>query len=221
MREITLTKGYIAFVDDEDYDQLITHKWKANVTSSGQVYAMRAGLKMHRVVMNAPKGMVVDHINGNTLDNQKKNLRICEQRMNARNRGVRKTCHKTSMFKGVHLAKSGVWIARIRVNSKGYCLGYFDREIDAALAYNQAAIERFGSFAKINDPALLVGAEANRRIPRHDGIRNGRAKLNPKAVAEIKASNERTDVLASKYGVGKSTILRARKGECWAKRNKS
>jgi hypothetical protein len=218
VREIPLTKGYSAIVDDEDYNLLNTHRWKANVTAFGQAYAMRAGLKMHRVIMNAPKGMVVDHINGNTLDNRKENLRVCEQKFNARNRCVRKTTQKSSRFKGVHLDPSGLWVSGIRVNGRKKSLGYFNKEIDAALAYNQAALEHFGEYAQINDPSLLVGATACRRIPKHDGIRNGRAKLNSELVAEIRNSTERTDVLAAKYGVGKSTIIRARSGECWSKR---
>ena len=128
MREIPLTKNFVALVDDEDYEKLTTHRWKANVMPSGQVYAMRSGLKMHRVVVAAPKGMVVDHISGNTLDNRKENLRICEQRFNAMNRGTRKPERKTSRFKGVHLdKKSGLWVAAIRKDGHRTSLGYFDR----------------------------------------------------------------------------------------------
>jgi len=160
--------------------------------------------------------MVVDHINGNTLDNRKQNLRICEQRFNAMNRGTRKPEGKTSRFKGVHLdKKSGLWVAAIRKDGHRTSLGYFDREIDAALAYNQAAPEYFGEFAQLNDPDLLEGAKAIRRKPRHDGIRNGRAILTPEIVSEIRRSNERTDVLAERYGVSKSTIIRARSGKGW------
>jgi hypothetical protein len=225
MREIALTKGFVAIVDDDDYDQLITHKWKAHVGDEHHIYAVRSfkkggrngiwiAIQMHRVVTHAGPGIVVDHINGNTLDNRKENLRACEQKYNAMNR--RSHMGKTCRFKGVHLdKKSGLWVAAIRKDKHRNCLGYFDRDIDAALAYNIAAVEMFGAFASLNDPSLLEGATPQRRIPRHDGVRNGRAKLSSEAVQLIRTSDERTDVLAERFGVHKSTIIRARNGSGW------
>jgi hypothetical protein len=149
MREIQLTKGYCALVDDEDYEELMKYRWKANVRGEHHVYASRSvivggrkgkwtTIMMHRFVTHADPGLVVDHINGNTLDNRKENLRVCEQRFNAMNR--RSHSEKTSRFKGVFLdKKSGRWIAGIRYNRAHRHLGYFDREIDAALAYNESA----------------------------------------------------------------------------------
>lgn len=225
MREIPLTKGYCALVDDEDYDQLVIHRWKAEAADEHHVYAVRSfkkggrkgkwlAIRMHRVIAHAAPGVVVDHINGNTLDNRRANLRVCEQKFNAMNR--RSHSEKTSRFKGVHIdRKSGLWIAAIRKDGHRKSLGYFDRDIDAALAYNLAAVELFGTFALLNDAALLVGAKAERRIPRHDGVRNGRAKLTPEAVHAIRRGGERTDILAERYGVSKSTIIRARSGVDW------
>lgn len=225
MREIPLTKGYCAQVDDEDYEELVTHKWKAHIRDEHHIYAVRSfkkggrkgtwiAIQMHRVITHAGPRVVVDHINGNTLDNRRGNLRVCEQKFNAMNR--RSHAEKTCRFKGVLLdKKSGLWVAAIRKDGHRKSLGYFDRDIDAALAYNIAAIEMFGEFALLNDPSLLEGAIPERRIPRHDGELNGRAKLDAEAVNFIRASGERTDVLAERFDVNKSTIIRARNGKGW------
>jgi len=93
----------------------------------------------------------VDHINGDNLDNRKKNLRLCTYAENNRNRKPLE--NKTSKYKGVGLNKNykiKTWQARIVKNSKRYSLGYFKNEKEAALAYNQAAKKYFGEFAYLN-----------------------------------------------------------------------
>ncbi len=147
-------------VDDDDYDFLSQWKW-CPVQQKISPYARRAVVNpkgvtpkltvysMHRVIMCAPKGMFVDHINGNTLDNRRANLRTCTQQENTRNQ--RKQAGKSSVYKGVHLeTRLGRYRAQIRVNGKRKFLGYFISEIDAALAYDRAAIEFFGEFANPN-----------------------------------------------------------------------
>lgn len=161
MREISLTRGYVALVDDEDYEFLNQWKWKAVVTRSKnteKVYACRtprigprsenkyASVVMHRLIMNTPKGKVTDHINGNTLDNRRENLRICTQAENLMNK--QKTYGKSS-YKGV-IPHGHRWVAIIGINGKRLHLGYFSTEVDAAKAYNIAARFCFGSFAKFN-----------------------------------------------------------------------
>ncbi len=100
--------------------------------------------------MGFPDGKQVDHINGNPLDNRRENLRICENAENNRNKGLTKA--STSGYKGVSLYKrSGTWRAYIVTNYKQKHLGTFDNPIDAAKAYNVAAIKFHGEFARLND----------------------------------------------------------------------
>ena len=154
-REIQLDKGYIAKVDTEDYDRVSEHNWYANVKKNGEVRAIcyiksrdkDTNLSMARFVMNAPTGRLVDHINHDTLDNRKSNLRICSKLQNQANRKMSKD--NTSGFKGV--VKNGdKWRAQIKVNNKHTHLGSYDTAEAAAIAYDKAAIENFGEFALTN-----------------------------------------------------------------------
>ncbi len=104
---------------------------------------------MHRQIMGAPAGMVVDHVNHKTLDNQRENLRVCTQSQN--NANQRKT-RGASRFKGVAWHKrTGKWHARIGKNGRRHHLGCFNNEALAAQAYNAAALEHFGEFALLNE----------------------------------------------------------------------
>jgi hypothetical protein len=107
---------------------------------------------MHRQVTNAPKGLVVDHINHNGLDNRRANLRLCtKQQNNCNSRSFR---HKTSNYKGVFKEKgSKKFRAYIRFNKKPVHIGMFELEIDAAKAYDKKAKELFGEFAYLNFPS--------------------------------------------------------------------
>ena len=163
MREIKLSKGYIAVVDEDDYEWLIKHKW---CSSSGHktVYAVRGeatGVKykrkivmMHRQILGtAPfAGAQVDHINGNGLDNRRTNLRWVTHKQNRRNEPKRRIkC--TSSYKGVALVsgcKNPKWRAQIKVDGVQKFLGHFNEEIEAARAYNAAAMEYYGEFANLN-----------------------------------------------------------------------
>jgi hypothetical protein len=98
---------------------------------------------------------VVDHINGDTLDNRRANLRVCTKSENNRNR--RKLHPTTSRFKGVY-KNTKPWIALIECNGKQFVLGRFASEEEAALAYDKAAKEHFGSFARLNFPPAAVAA---------------------------------------------------------------
>ncbi len=153
-RRIKLNKGRYATVDVEDYEKLARYDWQLYESKCGNFYAVRSenGLlvKMHRVVMNAPAGFLVDHKSGNGLDNRKANLRIVTAAQNSYNMRKRtKTC--SSKYKGVSkVKKNNKWRAYININSKYKHLGYFDNEIDAAGAYDEAAKKYFGEFAKLN-----------------------------------------------------------------------
>jgi hypothetical protein len=152
MRYIRLAGASFAIVDAADYDWLNRHRWRALGGQSGYAYSTIGGknVLMHRLIMNAPPGKVVDHINGNRQDNRRCNLRVCTQAENMRN--TRKSCG-TSRFKGVSWnRKYRKWVVSIHRDGKDIWLGNFDDEIKAAQAYDKAARELFGPFARLNFP---------------------------------------------------------------------
>lgn len=149
MKEIPLTQGYISLVDDEDYPQLIVHRWQYL-----HGYAVRGyrdqKIYMHRVVLNAPKGLRVDHINRNPLDNRKTNLRLATVQENSRNISGYPLKRK-SQYKGVTWHKQvQKWQAQIKTGKEQIYLGLFASESDAARAYDAMARELFGEFAYLN-----------------------------------------------------------------------
>ena len=152
---LPLSQGKVAIVDPYEFERLKQYKW--HTTKSGRsYYAVRSAngksIKMHRQITNAPKGLVVDHINHHGLDNRKTNLRLCtKQQNNCNSRSFR---HKTSKYKGVFKEKgSKKFRAYIRFNKKPVHIGMFVSEIDAAKAYDEKAVELFGEFAYLNFPA--------------------------------------------------------------------
>jgi hypothetical protein len=152
MREIPLTQGKVALVDDEDYERLSCHKWRA-LRNKNRWYAMRDGggrkILMHREIMGAPQGLQVDHIDGNGLNNQSCNLRICTNAENQHNQGVRSS--NTSGFKGVSWYKRyRKWQVAIRIDGERKYLGYFSNKVEAARAYDNAAKRYHGEFARLN-----------------------------------------------------------------------
>ena len=155
-RLIKLSFNRVAIVDAEDYDRLSKYRW-CTVKGSRTCYAKTfhlsgAILSMHRMVANAPKGLFVDHINHNGLDNRRRNLRVCTYIENQRNKRPKPGC--TSEYKGVHWCKGrNKFRANIYLNRKAIHLGYFKNEIEAARAYDKKAKELFGEFAYLNFPA--------------------------------------------------------------------
>ena len=105
---------------------------------------------MHRLIMNAQKGQISDHVNRIKLDNRRSNLRLCTRSENNCNKPPLKG--KTSKYKGVYWEEARrKWRVRIMLNGKRYHLGHFDDEKDAAQSYNTKARELFGEFARLNE----------------------------------------------------------------------
>jgi len=144
MKKIPLSKGYEALVDDKDFEEVNEVSWYASIRVNGTtgrkiIYAVRnksitistnkvkyKRFYLHRVIMKAPKGTEIDHINGNPLDCRKKNMRITDRYGNMRNR-------------------------RKRLDSKeSKHIGTFNSEIEAAIAYDKAAKKKYGEFARLN-----------------------------------------------------------------------
>lgn len=157
---IPLTQGYHAIVDASDYDWISQYTWHMAPGNRGYKYAAtnikiegkhRYRIrKMHSIIMDTPKGMSVDHINGNGLDNRRTNLRVCTHKQNCQSKIKRKI--GASSYKGVTWDKEqNKWRVKIGIDYKRIDLGRFDSEKDAAKAYNEAAIKHFGEFAYLNE----------------------------------------------------------------------
>lgn len=141
-------------VDDGDYEWLNQWNWYVHFSRGMASPCRHSGkkphrttIKMHQVIMKPPGGFVVDHINRDSLDNRRANLRICTPMQNMKNR---KHTHSESGFKGVGRHASGLWRVRIAHDKKVYSLGHFIDPIQAAKAYDAAAIKLHGEFASLN-----------------------------------------------------------------------
>ncbi len=151
-RRLVLNRGRFAIVDADDYNRLARHKWYC-IGSGGYLYAKRSEgnrmIKMHRDILAPPPGLYVDHKNHNTLDNRKSNLRVCTPAQNCFNRIPSE--RGTSRYKGVFWSSDKKrWAAIIGFKGKHIHIGYFDYELDAAIAYDDRAAELFGEFAALN-----------------------------------------------------------------------
>lgn len=146
---IPLTKGYVAVIDAADLPLVAHLNWSVINVRLGQPRA-RSGrdcLFMHRLIACPGPGQVVDHANGDTLDNRRANLRVCSYSQNSAN--SRRPTHNKSGIKGVGWMKSErKWRARIQVEGKDMHLGFFETKEEAAWAYFDAAKRHFGEFAR-------------------------------------------------------------------------
>ena len=147
--------GKEALVDLEDYDKVSVHKWWLSKLSDGGYYVATwiqgKNVYLHRFILGINW---VDHRNNNTLDNTRENLRPCSKAENGANKNKCVTYggHVTaSRYKGVYWSKGNQnWYAQIGISGKSKHLGTFETEVEAARAYNRAAVERFGEFARLN-----------------------------------------------------------------------
>ncbi len=151
----------VIVVDDEDYENLSKYRWyltgfyafRLVTVGNRKIGRSRRSTYMHRQIMNAKNGEVVDHINHDKLDNRKINLRIGNHSMNGANSRINahKTIRSTSIFKGVTFSsRRKKWIAKINVNQRTRYIGGYDSQESAARAYNEMANFHFGKFALLN-----------------------------------------------------------------------
>ena len=163
MKQIELTQGKVALVDDSDFEWLNQWKWHAQKHHSGTFYAMhsyvykgtkRRSLSMARLLLGLQRydKKEVDHKNRNPLDNCRCNLRIATKDQNQQNKSPHR--NSVSKYKGVSW-HGNKWVSRISPNKNTVCLGHFCNEIDAARAYDTKAKEVFGEFACLNFPMDL------------------------------------------------------------------
>jgi hypothetical protein len=140
---------------------------------------------MHRLVMNAPRGMEVDHINGDTLDNRKCNLRICSRSENLRNASL--SGDSTSGFKGVWKKQTGrrQWVAAIYKEGKNRFLGSFASKEEAASRYDKEATRLYGNFARLNFPFSLAVILIFSFLPGCATRSPGSLVVNPAATAQL------------------------------------
>lgn len=158
-KEIPLTRGMVALVDDEDYERVSQFKWTLWGGTGNTIYAGRKGRKnearrtvlLHRFILDAPAGVEVDHINRNGLDCRRSNLRLATRAQNASNCAQHRAAK--SPYKGVYRNGSG-FIAQVSASGKVKHLGYY-RHADAAARIYDAVVTRLrGEFAVTNFPDI-------------------------------------------------------------------
>jgi hypothetical protein len=165
--EIPLSMGKVALIDASDFDRVSRHKWcviRLDGRARPRYYAITSEpgnnkhkIYLHRFLMDAPSGMVVDHANGDTLDNRRSNLRVCTYSQNACNQVNRRDA--VTGFRGVHI-HGNRFRASITVHGQPTRLGSYQTAEEAARAYDEAAIRLHGEFATLNFPDHLEGGAA-------------------------------------------------------------
>lgn len=233
MKQVPLTQGAFALVDDEDEDLVSTYRWQLGGNDRRFPYATyvrhtTAGvvhIAMHRLVVAAEAGQIVDHRDGNGLNNTRGNLRICTYLENNRNRAryVRRK-RESGGYLGVCLHRaSGLWHAQIHAGppmangqASAISLRYFTDPESAARAYDAAARFYFGEFASVNFPEEEGPAfDPSLYGYRLRGSRNPSSKITDEAVRMIRQSNEPLRVVAARCGISITTASLIRRREAW------
>lgn len=174
---IQLTQGQFAIIDDEDA-HLVTGKWHARWSEASKTFYAQTNVRvdtsynttqMHRVIMGIDDRTIqVDHKNHNGLDNRRENLRIATGSQNMANA---RSTRGVSVHRGISVAKEcGAWRSQISIDGKTLHLGYYVSEIEAAQAYNNAAIVAFGEFATLNDVPEGIPTRRLMRDPVKAGV---------------------------------------------------
>jgi len=156
MKEIPLTQGFVALVDDEDYAVCSAMNWSIRPNNYGTIYAMHwigteeaSHISLHNFIMKPKYGEEVDHIDRNGLNCQRSNMRLATRSQNMANRS---SPGSSSGYRGVYANRVGTWIAQIRHNGQLYNLGTYDTPEEAARVWDEAAKEKHGEFATLNFP---------------------------------------------------------------------
>ena len=152
---LELTGGMLVLLDAEDYDKVREYRWHA-IPGPHTVYAATSTyinkrvsvIRMHRLILPVPKGIMIDHVNRNGLDNRKINIRPCTALQNAWN--AHRRSDNTSGYRGVRPRPGGIYQACISACGKRISLGYYNDPAIAARAYDEAAKIHFGEFANLN-----------------------------------------------------------------------
>lgn len=153
MKFIPLTRGYFAIVDDDKFEELSNLKWHVSIKRNKRPYASTSkkisgkvfSQEMHRMLMSAMPGQIVDHINGNPLDNRIANLRFATHSQNLANNPK---SQGRKRYRGVFRYRNAKrWTAIICKDKRRYVIGVFDTEIEAANAYRNASISLYGDYS--------------------------------------------------------------------------
>jgi len=152
MRPVPVFGGHVAYVDDVDFQLVVTRRWHMHSCGYAMTHERDTTVYMHRLITNAEKGTEVDHCDGNKLNNTRANLRFVTRSQNLYNKP--KAEGYSSKYKGVCWSKAArKWEARIRhIPGQQIYLGIFQSEVDAARAYDAAARQYHGEFARLNFP---------------------------------------------------------------------
>lgn len=161
MKIIISTDGVKFYVDDEDFENVNRYKWRTEIHGNTRRVCRKncitknadwigaSSTLLHRFILKAKKGKIIDHIDGNGLNNCRSNLRLCTHKENSRNTSSRKG--STSKYLGVSLnRRNNKWLCQIQVDGKNKFLGYFIEEWIAAHQYNVFSKHFFGDFARLN-----------------------------------------------------------------------
>lgn len=154
MKPVPLTQGTFALVDDKDYERVMKHKWRFGggnghpaAVRTARINGRRTTVLLSHYIL-ATRFPVIDHADGDPMNNQRCNLRPCTRLQNAKNRKIQK---HSSRYKGVSYFKAtGKWQCSIGINGGKKHLGFFDDEREAAYAYDISAIHFYGRFARTN-----------------------------------------------------------------------
>jgi hypothetical protein len=191
-RRIYLDEGLWTIVDPQDYYRYGCFKWCLDATHKGKFYAVRGArvgfeetkkVRLSREIMQAPKGILVDHHNGDSLDNRRDNLRLATRCQNNQNKKMMRNKKSTSsQFIGVYRDNNrGSWAYQLRANGKVVATGRFPTEIEAARARDLAAIKFHGEFAKLNFPKEIERSD----VLLQDGVpEGGPRRLNLRSAAK-------------------------------------
>lgn len=152
---------HVALIDEADAELVAGHRWRPQYTKTGKVYVYtviaRKTVFLHRLIAGTAAGLDTDHRDGNPLDNRRCNLRPATRSQNVANKPKPRWADgrpATSRFKGVSWCRArDKWQATIRIDGESIFLGRYDSEVEAARAYDRAAVAHWGEFAQINSPS--------------------------------------------------------------------